>query len=70
VRTILKLFEKLRIFKIDICYARLIFYWARLICAELILANGELLELHNVLCECAGLVTEDVLDHAEFFVQT
>ena len=33
-------------------------------------SNGDLLELHDVLREGARLVTKDVIDHADFLVET
>ena len=33
-------------------------------------SDGELLELHDVLREGARLVTKDVIDHAQFLIET
>lgn len=66
---VIKLLVELRIVEVNICNSVCIDNTLCLVKSELVGANSELLELHNVLRQCACLVTEDVVDHAELLVE-
>lgn len=70
---------ELRIMEADISNIVFLHIWIELhhliivfcaVHAILFHANRHLLELHYVACECASLVTEDVVYLTEFFVET
>ena len=60
---------ELGVFKVDVGDAWRVVEGLGLIAAILKHANRETLELHDVLRQCACLVTENVVHHAQFFVK-
>ena len=69
VRGIIKLLPEVVILKINVRDARRILNQFGIRFAISLAASSKLLELHNVLGECTSLVTENVRNHAQFFVQ-
>ena len=70
---VFKLLLKLFILEVNVGDPRLILNMLKLFIVtgtKLEHSDGELLELHDVLREGACLVTKDVIDHADFLVET
>ena len=59
----------LRIIKVYICDTFIVLHALWTVNAILFISNRELLELHDVLRQCARLVAENVANHTELFVQ-
>ena len=57
-------FFKPVVLKVNICDTWWVFKLLRVIFAILVLTRTETLEFHNILCESARLITEDVVHHA------
>ena len=60
---------KIFVFKIDICYSFIIHLWFWIAAPVALSTSAEFLELHNVLCQCASFVREDVIHHSQFLVE-
>ena len=67
--SILKLLLYLVVLEIDVGYTWLVRYILRFIHAIFVLVDGELLELHNILCECSCFVTKNIVDHSKLFIE-
>ena len=58
-----------RVFKVHIGDTERILMRAWLVNTILVLSYGEAFEFHHVLCQSAGLVTENVVHHAQFLIE-
>ena len=70
---VIKLLLKLFILEVNVGDPRFILNMLKFFIVtgtKLVHSDGELLELHDVLREGARLVTKDVIDHADFLVET
>ena len=70
---VVKLLLKLFILEVNVGDPRFILNMLKLFIVtgtKLEHSDGELLELHDVLREGARLVTKDIIDHADFLVET
>ena len=68
VLCILQLIVELLIVKVYVSYAWKVLNVFRFINAKFVAHNAELLELHNVLCEGASFIAENVVDHTQLFI--
>ena len=66
---ILDMLFKTWILEVDVCDAWGVLSWYRIVAAVLIISGRELFEFHDVLGERASFITEDVMHHAQLFVQ-
>ena len=66
---ILDVFFKPVILKVYICYTRWVFKLLRVVFAILKLPRTKTFEFHNILCQSARLIAEDIVHHSQFFIQ-
>ena len=60
---------KVWVLKVYICHTWWVLFLLRIIDAILVLSCGESFEFHHILCQCACLVTENIMHHTELFIQ-
>lgn len=66
---VVQVVKKLFILKIHICNAWLVLLLCGFLQAVLERTDGNPFKLHDVLCEGAGFVRKNVVDHTKFLIQ-
>ena len=67
--SILDVILEFRVLEVDISDTWWILKWLRIIYSIFELTSWETFKLHDVLCESASFIAEDIVHHAQLFIQ-